>query len=116
MEAKSPGKGKRHYMTQREKVHLLGCFQASIPRPSDKNIGHAKNLGWRQNPPANAFLIRVDVYRQSGHSLLAELVPAFADRGCRVVSATDPYGSILGFLDRNSYFFFQVAPHLYSRD
>jgi hypothetical protein len=28
-----------------------------------------------------------------------KLVPTFADRGCRVVSATDPHGRILGFLD-----------------
>jgi hypothetical protein len=34
---------------------------------------------------------------------------------CRVVRAADPYGSILGYLDRNRYFFFQVAPQLYSR-
>jgi hypothetical protein len=34
---------------------------------------------------------------------------------CRVVSATDPYGRILGFLDRSRYFIFQVAPQLYSR-
>jgi hypothetical protein len=27
-------------------------------------------------------------------------VPTFEDRGCRVVSVTDPYGRILGFLDR----------------
>jgi hypothetical protein len=39
----------------------------------------------------------------------------FADRGCRVVSATDPYGRILGFLDRSRYYFFQVVPQLYSR-
>jgi hypothetical protein len=25
-------------------------------------------------------------------------VPAFADRGCHVVSVTDPYGHILGFM------------------
>jgi hypothetical protein len=31
-----------------------------------------------------------------------------------VVSVTYPYGRILGFLDRSSYFFFQVAPQLYS--
>jgi hypothetical protein len=35
--------------------------------------------------------------------------------GCRVVSVTDPYGHILGFLDRSSCFFFQVAPQFYSR-
>jgi hypothetical protein len=31
--------------------------------------------------------------------LSAKLVPTFAE-GCRVVSVTDPYGSIIGFLDR----------------
>jgi hypothetical protein len=39
----------------------------------------------------------------------------FADRGLHVVSVTDPYGRILGFLDRSRYFFFLVAPQLYSR-
>jgi hypothetical protein len=39
----------------------------------------------------------------------------FADRGCHVVSVTNPYGRILGFLDQSRYCFFQVAPHLYSR-
>jgi hypothetical protein len=28
----------------------------------------------------------------------------FADRGCHVVSVTDPYGRILGFLGRSRYF------------
>jgi hypothetical protein len=28
---------------------------------------------------------------------------------CHVVSLTDPWGRILGFLDRSPYFFFQVA-------
>jgi hypothetical protein len=36
-------------------------------------------------------------------------VPTFADRECHVVSLTDPYGYILGFLDWSRYFFFQVA-------
>jgi hypothetical protein len=31
------------------------------------------------------------------------------------VSAEDPNARILGFLDRNRYFCFEVAPHLYSR-
>jgi hypothetical protein len=34
---------------------------------------------------------------------------------CHVVSVMDPYGRNHGFLDRSSYFFFQVAPQLYSR-
>jgi hypothetical protein len=35
--------------------------------------------------------------------------------GCRVVSAVDPQGSHLDFLNRSRYIFFQVAPQLYSR-
>jgi hypothetical protein len=38
----------------------------------------------------------------------------FADRGCHMVTMTDPCGRILGFLDRSHYFFYQVAPPLYS--
>jgi hypothetical protein len=36
------------------------------------------------------------------------------ERWRHVVSVTDPYGRILGFLDLARYFFFQVAPQLYS--
>jgi hypothetical protein len=35
----------------------------------------------------------------SDRRLSAKLVPTFVDRGCSVVSATDPYGRIFGFLD-----------------
>jgi hypothetical protein len=45
----------------------------------------------------------------------AKLVPTFASTGSHVVSVTNPYGRILGFLDWSRYFFFQVAPQLYSR-
>jgi hypothetical protein len=47
--------------------------------------------------------------------LSEKLVPTFADRGCYVVSVTDPHGRILWFLEMSRYFFFQVAPQLYSR-
>jgi CBS-domain-containing membrane protein len=56
-----------------------------------------------------------ELYILSDCHLLAKLMPTFSDRGCHVVSVADPYGRILGFLDRSRYFFFQVAPHLYSR-
>jgi hypothetical protein len=56
-----------------------------------------------------------ELYRPSDRRLSTKLVPTFADRGCRVVNATAPYGRILGFLDRGRYYFFQVAPQLYSR-
>jgi hypothetical protein len=42
------------------------------------------------------------------------LMPSFADRECRMVSMKDPYGRILGFLDRSRYFLYKAAPQLYS--
>jgi hypothetical protein len=47
--------------------------------------------------------------------VVGEVIAKFADRGCHVVSVTDPYGRILGFLDRSRYYFFEVAPQLCSR-
>jgi hypothetical protein len=47
--------------------------------------------------------------------LVSEISAKFVDRGCHVFSVTDPYGRILGFLGRSRYFFFQLAPQLYSR-
>jgi hypothetical protein len=46
-----------------------------------------------------------ELYRPSDHRFLAKLVPTFADRGCHVVSVTDPYGRIRVFLDRSRIFF-----------
>jgi hypothetical protein len=38
--------------------------------------------------------------------LVGEVIAnVYADRGCHVVSVTDPYGRILGFLDRSRYFY-----------
>jgi hypothetical protein len=56
-----------------------------------------------------------ELYRPSYRRLSAKLVATFLDTGCDVVSVTNPYGRILGFLDLSCYFFFQVAPQLYSR-
>jgi hypothetical protein len=56
-----------------------------------------------------------ELYRPSDHRFPAKLVPIFADRGCHVVSVTNPYGRIFGFIERSSNFFFQVVPQLNSR-
>jgi hypothetical protein len=45
-----------------------------------------------------------ELYRPSDRRLSAKWLPTFKDRGCHVVSLTDPYGRILGFLDRSRYF------------
>jgi hypothetical protein len=44
-------------------------------------------------------LVREQTIRPSDSRLSAKLVPTFADRGYRLISATDPHGRILGFLD-----------------
>jgi hypothetical protein len=45
-----------------------------------------------------------ELYRLSDRRLSAKLVPTFADRGCHVVSVTDPYARILDFLDHSRHF------------
>jgi hypothetical protein len=45
-----------------------------------------------------------ELYRPSNRRLLAKLLLTSADRGCHVVSVTDPYGRILGFLEWSRYF------------
>jgi hypothetical protein len=52
---------------------------------------------------------------ESDSRLSVKLVPNVVDRECHVVSVTDPYGRILGFLDRKRYYFFPVAPQFYTR-
>jgi hypothetical protein len=56
-----------------------------------------------------------ELCRPSDRRLSAKLLPTFSDRGCLVVSVTDPYGRPLGFRDRSRYCFFRVDPHLFSR-
>jgi hypothetical protein len=77
--------------------------QYSVRRPQGNSL--------KENPlPESAS----ELYRPSDRRLSAKSVTNVADRGCHVVSVTDPYARILGFLDKNRYSFFQVAPQLYS--
>jgi hypothetical protein len=69
----------------------------------DINIDNKNSVAWDSERT-------ISIERQP----FVSVVPAFADRGCRVVSVTDPRGRILRFLDRSRYFFSQVAPQLYS--
>jgi hypothetical protein len=45
-----------------------------------------------------------ELYRLSDRCFSAKWLPTFADKGCHLVSVTDPYGRILGFPDRSRYF------------
>jgi hypothetical protein len=48
-----------------------------------------------------------EIYLPSDRHLSAKLVPNFADRGCNVVSMTDPYGHTLGSQDGFAIFPFK---------
>jgi hypothetical protein len=48
------------------------------------------------------YLLR-GLSQQADYTDQPKLVPTSADRGCHVVSVTDPYGRIIGFLDRTCY-------------
>jgi hypothetical protein len=48
--------------------------------------------------------------------LVGEVSAKFANGKCHVVTVTDLYSCILGFVDRRIYLFLQLAPELYSRD
>jgi hypothetical protein len=78
---------------------------SSVPQSKSNNDHYLPHLFQKLNPIA---LLR-------DRRLSAKLVPNFTDRGCRVVSTADPHGRVLGFLDWGNYYFFQVAPQLYSR-
>jgi hypothetical protein len=55
-----------------------------------------------------------ELYRQISSRLSAKLVTTSADRRATWSVWWIPYGRVLDFIDR-SYFFFHVAPQLYSR-
>jgi hypothetical protein len=86
-------------------LHSLIHFHGLIIKLRDNYIKN-KQTPWPQSAS--------ELYLPSDRRLSAKLEPTFADRGCRVVSATVPHGRILGSLDRSRYYFFQVAPQLYS--
>jgi hypothetical protein len=69
------------------------CQMAQLRRTSI--ITNKQQIPWSESAS--------EPYRPSD-SLSAKLVPTFVDRGCHMVSVTDPYGRILGFLDRSRYF------------
>jgi hypothetical protein len=83
---------------------MVHDFQFAVKKITFREI---KETPWPQSAS--------ELYRPSDSCLFSKLVSALADSGCHVVSVKNPYSRILGFLDRSRYFYFQVAPQLYSR-
>jgi hypothetical protein len=81
--------------------------QDSNPRPPGSITSAADPTsiyGARQKKNNSMVCVRQRTIPTERPSLVGEVMPSFADRGCHVVSVTDPYGRILGFLDRSRYF------------
>jgi hypothetical protein len=102
----------RLHLSEREESVVIVRFQSRVffrgAETTEQKVGALS--AWFGSPWPESVS---ELYRPSDRRLSAKLLPNFADRGCHVVSVTDPYGRILRFLDRN--FFFQAAPQLYSR-
>jgi hypothetical protein len=81
----------------------------------DSDVTQSKNNNDNTNNNAVA-LVRERTIPTERPPLVGEISATFADRRCRVVSATDPYGHILGFLDRSHHFFFQVAHYTHEAE
>jgi hypothetical protein len=79
---------------------------------SSTGQNHINKLKTKLN---SVSLIRERTMPTERPPLVSEVNANFGDSGCRVVSATDPHGRILGFLDRSRCFFFQIAFQLYSQ-
>jgi hypothetical protein len=78
-----------HYSTLEEVVVAGLCGRIGGGR---RNGNKDINTTWPES--------RKELYRPSDRRLSAKLVPTFVDMGCRVVSVTDPYVRILGFVER----------------
>jgi hypothetical protein len=63
----------------------------------------------QKNKNSVAWVRKRELYRPSDRRLSAKLVPNLADRGCRVVGATNPTAVNFSFLDRSRYSL-KIAP------
>jgi hypothetical protein len=69
-----------------------------------QDYAELKLRGYKQNKQTPWSESASELYRPSDRRLSAKWLPTFADKGCHMVSMTDPYSRILGFLDRSRYF------------
>jgi hypothetical protein len=119
------------YFLQTEQYVRLGGTGSVFERPQIRimvrRLSHYDRFSWLYQSAQSVRIIffpnkqtpwpesASELYRSSDRRLSSKLVLPFADRRCRVVSAIDPRGRIIGFLDRSRYYFFKVARQLYSR-
>jgi hypothetical protein len=96
------------YCCMLERVAHKEVSLSSHPPPLETGAQHwesmlyTKQTNKKQTPWSESAN---ELYRPNDSRLSAKLLPTFADRGCHVVSVTNPYGRILGVLYRSRYFF-----------
>jgi hypothetical protein len=79
--------------TKQESKEFMQVASVPLARPAERFV---QKTPWSESAS--------ELYRPSDRRLSAKWLPTFADRGFHVVSMTDPYGRILGFLGRSRYF------------
>jgi hypothetical protein len=84
--------------TSHKITHQLKQNTAHKATQTIKDTLHTTNTTQKNPWPESAN----QLYLPSDLRLSAKLEPTVADRECSLVSVTDPYGRILGFLDRSS--------------
>jgi hypothetical protein len=98
-----------HIIIVRVIIHSSLFFHLPLLSPIYNDL-HRREREWVKNSVA---WVRERTIPTERPPLAGEVSVNFCGWGCHVVSVTDPYVRILGFLDRSRYFFFQVAPRLY---
>jgi hypothetical protein len=93
------------------KMPWLGCQDLE---PFDRPVTLADTTQLTNKKQIASPQSSSELYRPSDRRLSTKLVPE-GDKGCRMVTATNPYSRILGFLERSRYYFFQVDPQSFSR-
>jgi hypothetical protein len=94
----------KHIFTKRKqlgltltKMHWLLGRKSQLSTTNKLLLYKKKQTPWSESAS--------ELYRPSDRRFSAKWLSTFADKWCHVVSVTDPYGRILGFLDRCRYIF-----------
>jgi hypothetical protein len=87
----------------RSQMHITNwCASWKFAKGKEKPVlQHCSFIRWVKTPWIKSAS---ELYRPRGRRLSAKLVPTFVDRECHVVSVTDSYCRMLGFVDRSRYF------------
>jgi hypothetical protein len=89
------GSTKPHATTSR-KIDLHSCC--------NQILKSRINVGEKQTNKLHGLSLRANYTDRAAAACRRSDCQLSADRGCHMVSVTDPYGRILGFLDRSRYF------------